>query len=962
MKHFFIIIVITLLIVPVTGYSQYFSTGQEPAKIKWRQINTEHFQLIYPEEYEQKAQQLAYVFEKTYDYGYQTLGHSPRKISVMLHTHTVQSNGLVAWAPKRMELFTTPHQKIYAQDWLEELAIHEFRHVVQMDKIQDELPALLPILFGEQAAAAVVGAYLPFWFIEGDAVVAETALSNSGRGRLASFLMENKAQVVENGLYSYNKASLGSFKDFVPNRYKFGYWMVGGTRKKYGSNVWSKVLSEIAQKPLSISPVNRILKQETGFNQRGLYQDLFLDYQEKWNEEINSLTQTTSTFITKASKFYSNYTQAFPANDSTIIALKRDRSDLTRIVEISSDKEKTIFTPGSIFQESFSGRENMLIWSERRPNVRWTHADRSVIVIYNQTTEVKKVFSIENKLFSPTLSPDLTRFAAVEVDKTNHYFLSIFNLKTGERLKQFQLPQNQFIFTPCWDDRGQMLYFVSLSSKGKSLTSISIDNGQFETLLNGGFHEIRSPYYYDGKVYFTGSFTGIDNIYSFNLRSNETKQLSSVRFGADYPAIIGSQLLFSNYSSGGYQLAVLSSNSFLNKPFDEIQLKKYELANTLAEQEKQVIDFSGKEEASYNTKPYRKAAHLFNFHSWAPAYVDVNDYDIEPGISLFSQNKLGTAETRLGYEYNLQEETGKYIAGFTYSGFFPVLDAEFNYGKRKSQYFQIKNTVDQAGNVVDSDTTIQQFSWNQLRFDGGISFPLHFSQGQFSQYIRPQVEYSYQRISHTNTTPPEFPSGFYHSIAYQLYLQNSTGLAELDLAPRFAQTLELTLRNGLKSKSEIGTLSAIQSNLFFPGICRNHGIKLYNGFQTNEQGSSFANHVRFPRGYSSFQNTKMYSMGIDYIMPLLYPDLSVGKFIYLKRLRTSLFYDFANVRGNSYSAEGEYIGSFSRDMNSVGIDLLGDGHLLRIVTPVTVGIRNAYHPKEQSFYFQFLFSVNFDSL
>ena len=59
-----------------------------------------------------------------------------------MHTRTAQSNGLVAWAPKRIELFTTPHQQIYSQDWLEQLALHEFRHLVQLDKIQSELPFL----------------------------------------------------------------------------------------------------------------------------------------------------------------------------------------------------------------------------------------------------------------------------------------------------------------------------------------------------------------------------------------------------------------------------------------------------------------------------------------------------------------------------------------------------------------------------------------------------------------------------------------------------------------------------------------------------------------------------------------------------------------------------------------------------------------------------------------------------
>src|SRR5680860_1761902 len=114
---------------------QYFQTGQDPASIKWRQINTPNFQLIYPDYYELQAQKLGYILEKVYKYGSYSLNHSPEKISVILHTQTVKSNGLVAWAPKRAEFYTTPHQDIYPQDWLEQLALHEFRHVVQVDKL-----------------------------------------------------------------------------------------------------------------------------------------------------------------------------------------------------------------------------------------------------------------------------------------------------------------------------------------------------------------------------------------------------------------------------------------------------------------------------------------------------------------------------------------------------------------------------------------------------------------------------------------------------------------------------------------------------------------------------------------------------------------------------------------------------------------------------------------------------------
>ena len=251
--------------------AQYFQTGQDPASIRWQQINTENFQLIYPEYFESQAQKLAQVLEKVYNYGGFSLNHQPKKISVILHTQTVKSNGLVAWAPKRSEFYTTPHQGIYPQDWLEQLALHEFRHVVQIDKMNSEIPKLIKLILGEQGTALIFGSYLPWWFIEGDAVVTETALSNYGRGRLPSFLMEHRAQLVEKGVYSYDKAYNRSYKDFVPNHYQLGYFLVGESRARYGSGIWDSVITRVGKKPFSVTPFNSALKRTTGFNKVGLY-------------------------------------------------------------------------------------------------------------------------------------------------------------------------------------------------------------------------------------------------------------------------------------------------------------------------------------------------------------------------------------------------------------------------------------------------------------------------------------------------------------------------------------------------------------------------------------------------------------------------------------------------------------------------------------------------------------------
>lgn len=50
-------------------------------------------------------------------------------------------------------------------------------------------------IIGEQAAG-VASFFLPVWFLEGDAVSTETAMSNGGRGRLPEFNMVYRAQML----------------------------------------------------------------------------------------------------------------------------------------------------------------------------------------------------------------------------------------------------------------------------------------------------------------------------------------------------------------------------------------------------------------------------------------------------------------------------------------------------------------------------------------------------------------------------------------------------------------------------------------------------------------------------------------------------------------------------------------------------------------------------------------------
>ena len=667
-------------------------------------------------------------------------------------------------------------------------------------------------------------------------------------------------------------------------------------------------------------------------------------------------------------KSYSEYLYPEIYNDSLLFAYRTSINDIGRFVLINPNKfEHVIYTPGTILEESVSLTGNLIIWAENRADVRWTHSYRSVIQVYNIESKVKQEIKSTNKLFSPVISPDLKSFAAVEVDPQNNFFLSVFELKTGKLIDRFKTSDNQYFLTPCWDEKGGRLYVVCLSSKGKYLASLDLKTKQLKELTDKTFANLKNPVNSKGKIIFSADFSGIDNLYSFDIESKVITQIASVPFGADYPSVLksGKQVLFSNYNSSGYQLAVIPfQDKKSQKEIKDIQLTIDQLAKNLAAQEKGIPNFSDTDSVSYTSKKYSKLGHLFNFHSWAPAYVDINSYEIRPGFSLFSQNKLGTAETRLGYDYNTTDHTGRYKLAFNYLGWFPEITTEISAGNEASNYYQIRNTVNQNHQIVHSDTTIQRLTWKEITADVNVRLPLNLSKGKYSRILYPEIEYSMVNTSKPDSTLKNIYPGSYHALSYRIYFYNLLHQSNQNIMPRWGQQFDIVYRHTPFVGSDLGTLSGIQTIFYFPGMAKNDGFKIYQGFQNKSFTSSrytFSNFVRVPRGYNGYQNNKMYSSAIDYKLPISYPDLSIGKLAYIKRVKSSFFYDYAWLSMPTRDNNGTiHPNKVEMEMKSLGLELTSDLHVLRFIAPIEVGFRSVYRPNYQDFQFNLLLSINFN--
>src|ERR1039457_2877836 len=518
--------------------AQYYTTGTDPASIHWRQINTNKFKLIYPASFEKQSQYLANILEFVVKNDTHSLAAKVPKMPIVIHQQSAQSNGVTVWAPKRIELYPCPPQDIYGEEWLEQLVIHEYRHAVQTSKMNQGLTQVLYWYFGEQITGGVLGLYVPRWFLEGDAVSTETALSSSGRGRQAGFENTLRAQMLEKGPYSYDKAVLGSYRTFVPDYYSLGYFLVAKTREKYGPGLWNYSLDHIAKYPFIVVPLSAGMKKITGLPKVKLYKQTLSELDSSWSKQANLTRLTARRLITKPDpKNYSRYQSPCLLNDSTIISEKNSLDDIDRFYLISSHgRQKKLFTPGFYINPSLSITNNLLVWVESVPDIRWNNRDFTIIRVYDIHTKKIRTLTKPSRYFAARISHDGTKVAVVHVTLNNQSSVDILDIKTGKLLQTYNFGNKALAITPSWNETGTKITLTLLTEQGKCIGILDLATGRFTRYVPFDYNKISGPAFFcKHYIMYTADYSGIPNIYAVDTMTRQIWQVTSSKLGAQNP-------------------------------------------------------------------------------------------------------------------------------------------------------------------------------------------------------------------------------------------------------------------------------------------------------------------------------------------------------------------------------------------------------------------------------------------
>ncbi len=931
-----------LILLSFIGYTvtaQFYVVGQDPASIKWKQITTPNFNLIFPESYLNNARLYANTLELTHKTTLKPYLTKPQKpFTIVLHTKSTWSNAMVFPAPLHGDFFETPEQTTYPQIWQYQLSLHEYRHYAQMRKMYQGTGKAFSYIFGQAGPMALFGVFIPMWFVEGDAVYNETIHSKSGRGRVPSFSMDLKAQIVENKIYPYDKAILGSYRNYVPDYYTLGYQLVLYGVKNNGYEMWNDALNRVARRPWILKPFVNGLKTFTGLRKVKYYHKVMDSLQLQWKTEISTKHFPELKYITpkKTIRSYTGYHFPTELSDGSIVVEKTGIDDINRFVTISPEGfEKIIFTPGYDYKESLSSNDSLLCWNEKQYDLRWSNRDYSIIKLYNFKAKKLRILTSKTRLFAPSLSPDARSIVASEVSTTGKNRLQIIDTQSGKPTNTFSTPRNLFFMTPRWSKNGKTIVAVVLGKNGKSIILYEPQSGNYRFLLPFDYAEISRPYKAGNSVYYIGTYNGKNNVYRLNLTTNNVYRITSVKYGAESPVVAKSgRLLFSDYTANGYRIARLNLQTTKSMKIKSLRPYHYPIDNSVTDTTF-VLENTTVPDSAFQPAPYSKLKHLFNLHSWGPMVVDINNYTPVPNVVLASQNMLGTAVSTLGYYYNINERTGKTKFTFNYTGWYPVLGFSADYGGRKQAY------TDDNGNA-------QTARWHETNLKANISVPLRFIKSKWISGLTPKISvgqkfmniYKYQNFT--------FKENRFTFFTYSLYGYHNLKKSRRDIYSKWSQFI-YAVYNHTPFSSVASRVAYVSGAITLPGLFRHHSFRVFLAQQWKKNGIyPYGDYISVPRGYADLTINNMTLLKVDYAFPVAYPDLDLQSAAYLTRIYAHLFADYAQYN-NSESTSGR--------IGSTGVELYTNWHFLSLPVEVALGFRGSVR-FSGSFIPEFLFGFN----
>ena len=877
-----------------------------PPGLHWKQIETDHFKILFDEPYRDIGQKVAAMAEPICEDVTGLLHYTPAsKTYVILTDHVDYANGYANPIPtNKIVLFL--HEPgagseffgFHSYDWLSYVLTHEYTHIVQIDMAQKWNAAFRKI-FGR---VVLPNASLPMWMIEGTAVYTETKF-HGGRGHHPYYDMMMRTEVMENRLKTLDQMAAIGLRVW-PMRticYLYGYFFLQYLADTYGE----ESIVQLSLKNSGKFPVlggNIFKKVYRGKHENKLWREWRDALQAHYASQIAQIQSAPVTELQSLSHsgYYTNspvfspdgeyvyYIEIGPHNTPTFIQLRLRDGVSQRLTAGDSSGNFSLSADGQTLYFC-------------KTDTYHTFSDLSDL--YKFDVQHRKVYRLTKGLraFDPAVSPDGKSLVFTTVQAGNTNRLMRLNLETKTITPILETSEHIQIRHPAFSADGSKLALQIWKEGGFQDIYVMHSDGSGLTALTYDLATDASPVWgpHDECIFFSSDRTGVPNIFAYSLQDKRLYQVTNVLTGVFNPDIApdGSQLVFEHYSGKGMDIhrAAFARETWKETPYTFAQQpepNKY-VAKTIAPLQ----------EHGYNPIPSLLPK------LWMPTWgIDEEGWQL--GMMTFGQDVLGQHSYDLSVLYGLESNRIGLSGIYTNSQFFPTFTL---FGSDSANVFS---------DIFKNEQAQKKSYWQREQVAGlHVSIPIYQSH-KTGLFLTTGYRYKKMKpLTDPDMLTPTPDEGVLSGISAGISFQRLDS-SIYAISPESGLLTSVTYRRDDKDIGSDFDLHTVVGDarvyLKIPGL-RHHvlalrttggwsdgdtltqGVFRLGGSDINSDLAALEQQRFFLRGYkpNALSGDRFALGSVEYRFPIWYPQRGIGATLFFDSLVGAIFYDI----GNAWNAE-----------------------------------------------------------
>jgi hypothetical protein len=543
-----------------------------PSDVDWVTRDSPHFYALYRRGNERLAERALRAAEKAYRLLSPIFPPGPEHTWIVLADFVDSTNGYSLDLPwPHIVIFVSPPeasgQLSALDDWLDSVILHEYTHTLHIYPASG-LWSIMRTVFGSWV---LPNALMPSHFHEGLAVLMETEKTKGGRGRGTEFSMYRR-MAVESKLWGtddfFSRDQMdGSIAKWPggTSAYFFGYEMWKELYARKGEKgIHDMVLSQSSNWPFfQGGPLNEVYK--TDFPT--LWADIFKKNETEARAEIDQIKREPLTNYRPLTHSKFSKWDIAVSPDGKQVAYRRWNPQDGPAIDIldlkTFSKVLSIPTAGNMAEGICWGRMNnsdMLVYIEGNA----VHGYLTNLLRF-YTPSTKKGALVENinwnNAHGLACSPSLDRLIVYQ-ERAGKGVLKEHLIKPGKDEehfagkvgRQWKIPEGSYVTSVLVGE-----YADLVGIRDKMTTAIyrwphNEEAPQQIIRLKGNFYNFRRGSY-DAEILAIADRDARQEIWALDLKARTMKKKIAVLGGINSFEKLESQILFSNYTHGGYDIA-----------------------------------------------------------------------------------------------------------------------------------------------------------------------------------------------------------------------------------------------------------------------------------------------------------------------------------------------------------------------------------------------------------------------